>query len=190
MMGGVVLIHSVVVGIRSLAGRLDDARAEAERLAATDALTGVANRREFNRTLRNTDARHHHARGVLIADIDHFKQINDSLGHLYGDDVLAAVGQSLVSSFPNGLVARWGGEEFAVLTEPIDQERLELAAAAACLAVSSSTVATISIGAVLWTPGVSVEAALVAADRALYEAKAAGRNRAHVARRAAVSAPA
>lgn len=176
MVAGVVLIHGVVSGMQSLAGRLDEARAVAERAVATDPLTGVASRRELNRVLRNCEAWLDTPLGLVLADLDHFKQVNDSLGHLGGDQVLADAGAALQAAFPGAVVARWGGEEFAVLTGPTTLEAVMSLAESARLGVRAGGATTVSLGVTLWQPGTSIDDALRAADQALYRAKAAGRD--------------
>jgi diguanylate cyclase (GGDEF)-like protein len=189
MLCGAFFIHAVVTEMRSANEALDDARALAEHLAATDSLTGVANRRRF--TTRALEVAPLAAgQGLLLVDIDHFKRINDTHGHLVGDAVLAAVGARLAAAAPGALVARWGGEEFAVLTEPLSSssalrmlaEHLrEVVRSTPCATEPEPVWCTASIGAVRWPAGATVERALRAVDAALYAAKEAGRDRVVVA---------
>jgi len=158
-----------------------------------DGLTGCFNRRRFNEALaRLTTARGEVAvLGVLLADIDHFKAINDTRGHLEGDRVLVAIADVLTRSLasdPAATLYRYGGEEFAVLVSGRDVRQLALLAEALRSAVANggSGVApgevSISIGAAAWSQGrESPESALQRADTALYAAKGAGRNRVVVA---------
>ena len=161
-----------------------------EQAASVDALTGLHNRRwmmeSFPRAI-------HRCRMdgqplcLVMADIDYFKQFNDRHGHLVGDAVLRRVAAQLAGSLrPQDLVARYGGEEFAVLlpqTELADAidiaERLRAAVAEAGGNTPTGTEAgvTLSCGVARLTANGDFETLLAAADRALYQAKAAGRNR-------------
>lgn len=174
---GALGMHGAVIGMRSLAERLEQARLDAERTLATDSLTGAASRREVSRLLRNAEAWLDQPLGLALADLDHFKQVNDSLGHLGGDTVLIEAAAALSDAFGSATVGRWGGEEFVVLTGPISAEELQTRSERACRAVAATGTATVSIGIHLWSPGTTVDQALRFTDQALYRAKAAGRNR-------------
>ncbi len=158
--------------------------------AYRDALTGIPNRRALNEVAGALLAESaHEARGhvLMMADLDHFKAINDRHGHPFGDQVLATVAallQALVP--PTALVVRMGGEEFALLCPDLGREAaLALAASirqeVAALALESrgeSVVVTISIGVAVHSSDTQdFSTWLRAADAALYRAKAAGRNR-------------
>ena len=157
---------------------------ELAELSTTDALTGVRNRRGLEQELA-TMSRERKA-GVLLADLDHFKHVNDTEGHVIGDAVLAVVAARLGSACgAAGLVARWGGEEFVVLAPDLDgaglaafAERLRAAVSETPLAVGGVRTldVTISIGGAAGRAA-DFNALLQAADKALYKAKAAGRNR-------------
>ncbi|MEU8243711.1 GGDEF domain-containing protein [Actinoplanes missouriensis] len=163
----------------------------AQRLAAiTDGLTGLRSRRYFEEALGNESARaerYHLPLSMLLLDIDHFKNVNDTYGHNGGDRVLVEVTHRLRElTRPGDVVARYGGEEFAVLlpaTGPEQAreiaERIRRGVSAAPIAVSDSRLVrvTVSVG-VAGMPAVATTAELVlTADRALYAAKNAGRNR-------------
>jgi diguanylate cyclase (GGDEF)-like protein len=161
-----------------------------ERLAMTDDLTGLANRRAL---LAATEQAIAHIDGVapppalLIVDLDHFKRVNDIYGHRAGDQALQAAAQALVRSARSDidLVGRLGGEEFVVLLGAADEETARRAAESARGAIAAMRVATpngeiavtASIGYTPLVAGDSVSAALQRADEALYAAKRAGRNR-------------
>ncbi len=163
-------------------------RGELERLreeALSDGLTGLANRRAFDQRMASAGG------CLLLADIDHFKQVNDRWGHLFGDQVLRSVAQGLRACLDKGLfAARIGGEEFAVLL-PVPA----LASAQALAERIRGTVAgsrirrggealgqvTVSLGVAQRRPGESPQDWFHRADRALYAAKAGGRNRTAVA---------
>jgi diguanylate cyclase (GGDEF)-like protein len=124
---------------------------------------------------------------VAIIDIDHFKRINDRFGHAVGDDVLKAVAAAMrMACRDSDLLGRYGGEEFAVLLRGIPPahvaaavERLRAAVAGVAVAHDGDTIApTASIGVASLSPDDrDFDKLLIRADRALYEAKAQGRNR-------------
>jgi len=158
------------------------------RLAATDPLTGLANRRLTLQQLDQLarDARLDQAPVVLLCDLDHFKQINDGWGHAMGDQVLVAVAGALRASTRDAdTVARWGGEEFlVVLPVTRDFEAIDLAERLR-LRVETLQVAdrhqcpvpvTLSIGIARLCVGETGTSWLKRADEALYRAKADGRN--------------
>lgn len=165
--------------------------AELARLANTDALTGLSNRREFQTRAEQEIARCQRLGGVLYVmgiDIDFFKRVNDQHGHAAGDEVLREFGRkvrSLVRTVDTP--ARMGGEEFAVLVPqavPNDAdiaklaERLRAVLAASPVEWDGQRIGfTVSIGVALWRPGETMEGTLARADQALYDAKNAGRNR-------------
>jgi diguanylate cyclase (GGDEF)-like protein len=162
---------------------------ELEELAARDALTGMFNRRWFTSRL-STEVerarRYGHALSVIMLDVDHFKQINDSLGHAAGDQVLIGIGHALTQNTRGSdEVARYGGEEFAVVMPETDRE----AAAGVCeklRRIVGETAwgehedmgpVTVSIGVAALRDGETPNDLLERADSRLYLAKARGRNR-------------
>jgi diguanylate cyclase (GGDEF)-like protein len=167
------------------------ARNRAEELSLRDPLTGLPNRRAFDAEaeLRAGDER---LGGILMIDVDHFKAVNDFFGHAAGDEVLVAIGQSISSAVRRAdLTARVGGDEFAVLLEgPMSIEGIRRVADAVRGATSAHAAGTqagfirvtTSIGGALApleeSPARRVRTAGALADRALYEAKKAGRDRA------------
>jgi diguanylate cyclase (GGDEF)-like protein len=163
--------------------------AELSRLATTDALTGLANRRRFTEQLARETAsarRYGHALSLLFLDLDHFKAVNDTHGHAVGDRVLQQVARLLAErARSTDLVARIGGEEFAVLLPSTDAAGARLVAEDLCARVRAHDFGalprvTASIGLAQFRPeaGDDCGACLFAdADRALYAAKTAGRDR-------------
>ncbi|WP_176763961.1 GGDEF domain-containing protein [Aquimonas voraii] len=151
-------------------------------LADTDALTGVSNRRHFDRLLREGVERAlltGRRLSVLLIDVDHFKQVNDREGHLAGDEVLRQLGQLLQRAVRSDtVVARYGGEEFAVITPSGLAEAVGLAERLR-RAVEADSRIRVSLGVASFEPKLDGDepALLARADRALYAAKAAGRNR-------------
>jgi diguanylate cyclase (GGDEF)-like protein/PAS domain S-box-containing protein len=172
-----------------------EAAQRAEHDALTDAVTGLANRRLFDAVLaaRVEDAaRYGTAVGLLILDLDRFKVVNDTFGHAVGDEVLRVVASTLRGAIRAAdTVARWGGEEFAVVAGRVDErglaetaERLRVLVAASKVRTAAGTAVApkVSIGGAITCPGDTPESLLQRADRALYEAKATGRNRVVLAR--------
>ena len=165
-------------------------RDEIERIAYVDALTGIANRRgffekanHFIAQLNDTDD----SVSVILIDIDHFKNINDTWGHRAGDAVLVVVADILTRSLrdANGVVGRIGGEEFALLvvhrrmsdvTGLADGIRLNIKSAAID-ARNTSITATVSVGLAHHLAGDDLENTLLYADKAMYLAKNARRDR-------------
>ncbi len=162
--------------------------------ARIDGKTGLLNAATWEREAEVELVRLHRVRqsaAVLLLDIDLFKTVNDSYGHLVGDQVLLAVSRALTAELREGdLLGRFGGEEFAVLLPTADDAEARLAAERLRSRVASLRVATagsgvigvtISVGAAVTdAPGLTVADLLAAADVELYRAKAAGRNRVHV----------
>lgn len=168
---------------------LNSAQAELHVMAMTDFLTGAYNRRSFSdfgqrecaRARRNLSPL-----GLLIIDIDHFKAINDTYGHLAGDEILCALVVTCRAQLRQvDLLVRWGGEEFAVLLPDTDRAGCQNVAEKLRQSVSHLTVPggseeahiTISVGGAMWTPeDEDLEALLRRADMALYQAKRRGRD--------------
>lgn len=180
--------------VRERTEQLQQALETVERSSRIDGLTGVANRGYFEERLAREWAiarREQSPLGLVMADIDHFKQLNDSQGHQVGDDYLREVAAALLSAVhrPGDLVARYGGEEFVILLPQTDAgsvrtlaERMRADVEALGLAHPHGgigDVITISAGGASLVPDGSVapRVLLERADRALYAAKGAGRNR-------------
>ncbi len=157
--------------------------------ALTDGLTGVANRRAFDAAFErelSTAARSGAPVSVLIIDLDHFKQLNDTYGHQAGDDVLRGVGAALRSCVrPGDVAARYGGEEFALVLPGATADDAVVVAhrlRAVLRDVEAPRPITASLGiACQHGAGLSAAELLATADTALYAAKAGGRDRAHLA---------
>lgn len=167
---------------------LRQARAE----ALTDALTGVANRKLFDETLRlrkdEADSEETEL-ALVLCDIDHFKSFNDTWGHQTGDQVIRFVASALAKfALPDHLVARYGGEEFAVIMPRTslkdagriaDQIRSAIEAKRLVRRSTNETIGavTISFGAALYAPGETAGQLITRADECLYLSKRNGRNR-------------
>jgi two-component system cell cycle response regulator len=163
---------------------------DAQKIASTDALTGLMNRRAFSAMLHielSRCARHGYPLAFALFDVDHFKRVNDKYGHASGDRVLSALGKLLGHHLRGpDLSARWGGEEFVVAFTSTDADGARTAAERLRAAIEAVVVAddageripvTASIGVASWSPGEALESLVSRADRAMYASKAAGRNR-------------
>jgi len=161
---------------------------EAEARASTDALTGLPNRRYFDEfcALLARRRRSEDAIGILMVDIDRFKLLNDAHGHAVGDEVLRAVAGAIAGAVrEDDVPARFGGEEFAVLLRNphIDEavevgERIRVAVSSLDLSRYGVQSASVSVGvAVASIPHQPIVEIIEQADRALYDAKRAGRDR-------------
>ncbi|MCX2899846.1 sensor domain-containing diguanylate cyclase [Pseudomonas mandelii] len=167
------------------------AEQELAQLAATDALTGVANRRILDLTLRHEWFRAQRSGlplSVLMIDADHFKAFNDRHGHQGGDEALRTVAKVISANVrrPADLVARYGGEEFSVILAETDSagaqqiaEKIRAAVEQLPRVEGDEQPMTVSIGISTWTTqtDATLEQLLFAADKALYQAKERGRNR-------------
>ncbi len=188
IVGGVEVFYDVTDALAA-AEAVDRAREE----ALTDALTGLPNRRRFDSALRRRIenlSRYDWRFGLLIVDIDHFKAINDNFGHAFGDAALTGLAATLQGAIRSGdSVARWGGEEFAILAEATDEAGLRDTAERVRALVERSEVrfegATlpirVSIGGALAQKDDNPLSLFARADKALYVAKDGGRNRIEIA---------
>jgi len=164
-----------------------------ENLSFCDGLTGISNRRQFDQFLEisfKSSIRSGKPLSLIMADIDYFKAYNDNYGHLKGDECLIKVAKTMVSTVkrPLDLVARFGGEEFAVILSETDlngarliAEEIRKSIEALALTHEYSSVSpniTISLGITTITPSnlYSMEELIDKADKALYKAKSKGRN--------------
>jgi diguanylate cyclase (GGDEF)-like protein len=177
--------------INWMAEQLEQSQQALTELATVDGLTGVFNRREFNRRLTielERARREGHPVSLVMIDIDHFKKLNDTYGHQSGDDALRQVSAMIKQAVrPGDQPARYGGEEFAVILPYANQfdaytmaERLRTVIAARDIAIQEGQTikVTASLGCATFPMDASTEEMLMAeADNALYQAKRGGRNR-------------
>ncbi len=157
--------------------------AETRQQASTDPLTGLLNRRSFEHELRR-EMRQDRPFALVMADLDHFKNINDSFGHDVGDRALRVFAEVLLSSLrPDDVICRYGGEEFVIVlpgnneedaTRALERVRIHLAG---LINRADLPHFTCSFGVAEWNPGLSGDEVLVRADLALLAAKHRGRDR-------------
>ncbi|MEK6349326.1 MAG: GGDEF domain-containing protein [Burkholderia sp.] len=175
--------------------RKSEAEAALARMAGTDSLTGLPNRRTLDASLAREWRRAVRSRrplAILFVDIDHFKRYNDAYGHSLGDEALASVADAIAVQTlrSHDVVARYGGEEFMLVLPETDRagaravaERIRDAVRALGIehAGAEAGRVTVSVGVAAWQPGgaaaPSVAAVIDAADQALYRAKSDGRDR-------------
>lgn len=195
----ILMVHREGSRRARMQAALAEANVQLERIATTDPLTGIANRRVFDEMLHREEARSTrmpHDTAVLMIDIDLFKSFNDTYGHGAGDATLRSVAQAIARAVTRGgdLAARIGGEEFAVLLTDTDQEGAYAVAERVRTMVGALGIrhvgsphahVTVSVG-VACTAGrhnsLSVGHLLDLADEALYQAKNNGRNRVEISR--------
>ncbi len=195
--GGITRIIGSLIDVskyKQVEVALQKANDELLRLAALDDLTQIANRRRFDDRLTQEWRRAQRDEtplSVIICDIDFFKNYNDAYGHLRGDDTLYTVAQAIQATLkrPMDLVARYGGEEFAVILPATDIDGAKRVAIQIKTAVDELRIAhnssrtsqyiTLSFGAAAVVPSIdlSLKQLIETADKALYRAKAKGRNR-------------
>lgn len=186
---------ALAVGFNRMAENLERDQAKLAELAVRDSLTGLYNRREFDRLLNDEIhrfRRHGHLVSLLILDIDHFKKINDRYGHQVGDEALKSVSNLIVNASRTGdVIARYGGEELAIILPETNPEEALILAERTCTVISEFPVMistkevipiTVSIGiATVPNDAHTARDLVTAADLAMYEAKHKGRNRVRAA---------
>ena len=183
----IVLAGSIAAVVSWLIARahyeLYQAKLEVDLLSRTDPMTGLPNRRAVFEIAETTSP---DTMALVIVDIDRFKRVNDTRGHLAGDEVIRAIAQIMASDLGRfGCVGRIGGEEFALVGSDVDHtvlaERLfefcRRVAATPIVVNGGTVVVTVSAGVALRRPGGSFADLYAEADRALYDAKTRGRNR-------------
>lgn len=159
--------------------------AQMHQMAHTDALTNLTNRRAMQQRLEgelDRARRYNRPFALLLADIDHFKQVNDTYGHSVGDQVLREVSGRLAQHLrESDSLARWGGEEFLILAPETDLHQAHLLAQRLLEAIRENPISgvpvTLSLGVACYRQGDTIAALLSRADEAMYRAKASGRNR-------------
>jgi diguanylate cyclase (GGDEF)-like protein len=201
--GAIMLaLIAFVLAVTMFLAREIDRRAQAEdrleEMATTDALTGLRNRRKFDAVIDaewRRAARQKMPLALLMIDADHFKSYNDTFGHQAGDEILVGIAICISDSVRRSgdCAARYGGEEFAVLLPGLSPlQAVEVAETIRLKVLQWSddpTVTTVSVGVASLTPAPAMDwsALVAAADKALYAAKAGGRNQSVLASMPALS---
>lgn len=168
------------LGLLALIGHSGRMVRELRLLSLREALTGLGNRRRFKQVVAQRQSLGY---ALLLMDLDHFKAVNDRFGHAVGDEVLSRVADVLRDLAPSGSESfRLGGEEFAVVAEPLSDGELEALARRLCRSVAAlrpreDLSVTMSVGAGRSRPDEPPLELMQRVDRALYRAKAEGRNR-------------
>ena len=183
----IVVVTVIAIPVSFAIGRahleLYGAKLVVEKLSRIDPMTGLPNRRAVFEIAERNEAQ---TMVLVIFDIDRFKRVNDTLGHLAGDDVIRRVSQMMADAFrPLGTVGRIGGEEFMLVGSDVDIDRLvasladfrERLAATSILTRDTAVAVTMSAGVAVNGKGVDFNDLYADADHALYRAKALGRNR-------------
>jgi len=187
-------LDAKVAELQTLKHELEESNEKLRLLSSRDGLTDLPNRRFFDETLVREWQRGRRRQAPLtlvIADIDHFKAYNDAYGHVIGDDCLKKVAAGLDKSILRDVdsIARYGGEEFAAILPETDRDGGILIASRMCDTIDRLNIThehsptadhiTISLGLATIIPGTGTNAThlIQSADRALYKAKASGRNR-------------
>jgi diguanylate cyclase (GGDEF)-like protein len=185
-------LREELVEVKARLAEREASLSEAEKQARIDALTRLPNRRSFDERLAAAQTRAEagvESFAIVLFDLDRFKDLNDRFGHPFGDAVLSVFGRILSDTIrASDHAARFGGEEFAVLLPGADwlaanavAERCRRQAERSVVRRGSTQGSfTVSGGVAAWQSGRSAEELLAAADRALYAAKADGRNRVHI----------
>ena len=179
---------AVALNQRSRHENLRERAEQADQLSVVDTLTGLANRRGFERRIDELKMTVDGTTqvGLIMLDIDHFKQVNDSEGHLVGDVVLRIAARRLLGALePEQLLVRWGGEEFVVLATaaaepPLEDlaERLRSVICSNSFGIGDGRALKITVSAGCVSGSLEgLDAVVRLADEALYEAKRTGRNR-------------
>jgi len=190
--GDALEIKNLSIEFNRMASNLEHATSQLEEAARTDALTGLPNFRRFRERIEdevNREDRYLHTFGLLVFDLDHFKQYNDNYGHAAGNEALQQVANEIRSAMRSSdLAARYGGEEFAAILPETNAEALEKTAERIRKSISNippiepgRSKLTVSIGGATYPlDGKTAEELFAVADDRLYQAKRNGRNRSEV----------
>jgi diguanylate cyclase len=186
------------INLEKASSEISDLKRKLERIegeALTDALTGIANRKKFDRDLTKATSACKSKKGPLclvMSDIDHFKKFNDDHGHLFGDQVLRLVAQTLQKETEGeAIAARYGGEEFGIILPNTSLHSAVRLANGMRESVSAKELIkrntgdnvgriTMSFGVAQFDPSEDIDSFIARADSALYSAKAAGRNQVQI----------
>jgi two-component system cell cycle response regulator len=196
-------VAKIIKEKEDLRRQLEESNAQLEQMAATDPLTGLYNRRHFGRVIEQLFAetlRFGHDLACVMLDLDHYKQLNDTLGHQVGDQLLVMAGKVIAANMRRmDVAARYGGDEFVLLiphaggeaaAAVADRIRSEFRQASAALLRREQGVnMSIGVATARSVSAASSEQLLARADAALYQSKDAGRNRITIAQTPAAANP-
>ena len=187
------IFHAIQVTILIVSSQIKEqfAKIEAQaellkEMASIDYLTGIANRRHMENIIAHSFTNASKDLSVIMLDIDHFKLVNDTHGHDIGDQVLISVAQQLHEHVRStDTLGRWGGEEFIVVAPNTDTDQVARLAERLRLVLAQHTIAeltlTASFGVSVYQNGDTPDSLVKRADKAMYRAKALGRNRVEIA---------
>lgn len=197
MQSNVALLQQQLLASQKEIENLKQEVSRARQDALLDSLTGLANRRGFEQALSvcldGVNCSNVPAPCMLMADIDHFKRVNDTYGHIFGDKVIRAVGQILHQSIKGkDMAARYGGEEFVILLPDTPLQGAQMLAESIRTTIEKGRIkrgdaekslaqVTISLGVANYRRGESASEFITRADQALYASKEQGRNRVSLA---------
>ncbi|MEZ6059071.1 MAG: diguanylate cyclase [Planctomycetaceae bacterium] len=179
-------LRNALVSLRTSSEEIRTQNRELEWLATRDTLTGCLNRRSFFKAFEAAWSKAHRQQSPLAAimlDIDHFKKINDTAGHIAGDDVLRQVANAVHQTVdPDDVVCRYGGEEFTIMLEGSSIDEAELMAEKCRLAIKALRISGLRVTASFGVSSVcqaadNIQTLLDQADKSLYAAKRSGRDR-------------
>lgn len=168
--------------LQDAVNKLHIERFQLQEISEKDALTNVFNRGAGEKMLRNLIEQSNQQIGIILCDVDRFKQVNDNYGHLMGDRVLQAIAQCCQSNLrKKDTLIRWGGEEFLIVVTGDDEEELKYLAERLRVIIAEQEIpevgtVTASFGVALLQPQESLAQLFSRADEALYQAKNQGRN--------------
>lgn len=188
---GQALMMDLIKRYVDLADQLNDKVIEVHRLSITDPLTGIYNRLHFNKvysTEQQRSLRTQNSHALILFDIDHFKSVNDTYGHVTGDQVLIKIASIVQETIRNiDILARWGGEEFIVMALNVDLDSAVQLAERIREEIDdykfdrvSHITCSFGVSMINWDE--SITSATESVDKALYEAKESGRNKVCIAK--------
>ncbi|TYT73287.1 transporter substrate-binding domain-containing diguanylate cyclase [Desulfobotulus mexicanus] len=179
-------IQQLVNDLNTLKIKLEEKNHALNRLAVTDQLTGLYNRLKLDETFQyevDRSEKYGHSFGIILMDIDFFKEINDTYGHQTGDRILVSLSDLILANTrKTDIIGRWGGEEFLIICPEIDESGIKklaekLQGVIASFDFPEIQKTTASFGVTLYRKNDDIQSLMKRADEALYTAKKSGRNK-------------